>query len=644
MSRIRIVKGKITENIGENLSFFSQKNIVESSNSFYSENSEIGINYGSNPENAPASNIANFYVKIRLNTSIEDHKGIFGFDWIDINSNDGTIEKIQNVNINNVEYFYKEGRTREELGDIIKVDDSNKNTLQQVIKKNYEPILHLCTNGYIDIPFVLIKPNQEISLKLEVNICNELLPENKVIFLEDDEFYSFEFDKGSKNGKKSEKTFEQDKEEIVLKIKCLKEAPETKYKIKTEGNIPVGGFVMMENKILKLKFRVIALVSSDDGANERAKNLFKQFKNADIKDYLNNHSLNQAGYEVEIENQAMFDAIDTADLDDYFYAFNKEEWTQKEYFKIVDKEKYDTIPDTDDCKPGSWDHNKNDCKKIFVPTETITSNFNIDNIVFEEYQKKLKTKDKSYNGGIIILCDYESPTDTGAFSRIEPLDYYKLFIYSTNLKSKDTYAHEIGHMLGLPHTFFDEEEKEAYKIARENIIGNGEPENNIDGSSNEKYKEGILTKISKVNRETFGYYTMLYAYERKDNIILYLKKFNEFYQSGIDRNMYNNITISNLNNCINKNNIAIGQLNSDTECRYKQYFLDGCFLREDYITYLKNEETYFREFLQQIEQNILFYKLKSTNNVMDYNYGIKLLFTHNQIKIMRSDIKNVIEC
>lgn len=479
MSRIRIVKGKITENIGENLSFFSQKNIVESSNSFYSENSEIGINYGSNPENAPASKIANFYVKIRLNTSIEDHKGIFGFDWIDINSNDGTIEKIQNVNINNVEYFYKEGRTREELGDIIKVDDSNKNALQQVIKKNYEPILHLCTNGYIDIPFVLIKPNQEISLKLEVNICNELLPENKVIFLEDDEFYSFEFDKGSKNGKKSEKTFEQDKEEIVLKIKCLKEAPETKYKIKTEGNIPVGGFVMMENKILKLKFRVITLVSSDNGANERARNLFKQFKNAEIKDYLNNHSLNQAGYEVEIENQAMFDAIDTADLDDYFYAFNKEEWTQKEYFKIVDKEKYDTIPDTDDCKPGSWDHNKNDCKKILVPTETITSNFNIDNIVFEEYQKKLRTKNKSYNGGVIILCDYESPTDDiGAFSRIEPLDHYKLFIYLTNLKNKDTYAHEIGHMLGLPHTFFDEEEKEAYKIARENIIGNGEPENN----------------------------------------------------------------------------------------------------------------------------------------------------------------------
>lgn len=72
---------------------------------------------------------------------------------------------------------------------------------------------------------------------------------------------------------------------------------------------------MMENKVLKLKFRVIALVLSDNNLNEKAKVLFRKFKDNGITKYLNESSLNQAGYEVEIENQAMFDDLETVGLD-----------------------------------------------------------------------------------------------------------------------------------------------------------------------------------------------------------------------------------------------------------------------------------------------------------------------------------------
>jgi hypothetical protein len=49
----------------------------------------------------------------------------------------------------------------------------------------------------------------------------------------------------------------------------------------------------------------------------------------------------------------------------------------------------------------------------------------MDNKVFELYQQKLKTKSKSYDGGVIIVTEYEAPTQTSAYSRTSPLYHYK---------------------------------------------------------------------------------------------------------------------------------------------------------------------------------------------------------------------------
>lgn len=104
MSRIRIVKGKITENIGENLSFFSQKNIVESSSSFYSENSEIGINYGSNPENAPIpQTITQCAIYFR---PTKGWRGEFGFDWLRIGDSKLEVDKAYDKIVGNYGLIY----------------------------------------------------------------------------------------------------------------------------------------------------------------------------------------------------------------------------------------------------------------------------------------------------------------------------------------------------------------------------------------------------------------------------------------------------------------------------------------------------------------------------------------------------------
>ncbi|MBE0393707.1 hypothetical protein [Flavobacterium sp. PL002] len=53
--------------------------------------------------------------------------------------------------------------------------------------------------------------------------------------------------------------------------------------------------------------------------------------------------------------------MDDADVDDYFYAFDKEDWTSKKYFENISKQKPDVIPGTNTCKEGSWDYAKNKC-------------------------------------------------------------------------------------------------------------------------------------------------------------------------------------------------------------------------------------------------------------------------------------------
>ncbi|MCT2561115.1 hypothetical protein [Chryseobacterium herbae] len=688
MSRTRIVQGKIYEIVEEHLSYYSEAGIVESASASYIENSDTKIIYAGNPDNAPSADIVNYYIKVRIKDPA-NYKGEFGFDWIDVDPASEEINKIQDVDFSNVEYFYRKALVTSDLGDVIaKITDEPG--AKKIIKESYRfnefPLP--CTNGRIDTPFVLIKPDptKEISLSLEVNIGSGSLVDEK-IYLEGDEFYSFELVGGVKTGNRTEKQISSNKEVVELKIKCLKESPEKKYKIQQENPtkklITVGGFIMMENKVLKLKFRVIALVSADGAPSAKAQALFQKFKDSNVKEYLNENSLNQAGFEVELENQAMFDGLGTVDLDDYFYAFDKVDWTNKKYFGNVVKQKYDVIPGTNTCKPGSIDASGN-CKKVPVSTDVIVDNQKdlglvdkaneMDEVTITEYKNKLKGKSKTYAGGLIILSDFESSdNNTGAYSRTNPLNHYSLIVYSTNTGSKDTYAHEIGHMLGLPHLFFDTKEKASYKIARENILGNGQAEKNPDGSKNENCILPIETWIRKSRTDSNTTYSPSQATAKKSTIISRIRNSNTYFQSKVTeittlktnietkyreqpgsvivagkganaqtKDQYLSICrneISKNTAYINENRKVVQELNTILSDKIQVHKYKMNLKGTDYTVILQETKSYYYSVIHQIHSNYLMFIKGTTKNILDYD-NTRIVYLHNQIKTMRDDLQN----
>ncbi|WP_374173579.1 PAAR-like protein [Flavobacterium tructae] len=587
--------------------------------------------------------ISKVYAKVR---TLASYNGEFGFDWVDVDPETMEIQKIQGVPFEKVEYFYKKGNTAQDLGNIIPIGE-DKPAAIQAIQRNYD-LIDFC--DYVDTPFILIKPGEPVTLSLEVFFEGE--SQDDYISITGDDFYSFKIDGEEERKDENDKTTKKKivaKEQLQLTINCSKESLDKKYfflHTGAKGPREIGGLNMMKNKELKLKFRVIALVSNEGNPNEKAKALFKKFKNAGIKEYLNNNSLNQAGYEVEIEN---FDAMDQVDVNDYIYAFDKEDWKNKKYFTVNPKRTKNVlgkdengndiwIEEIMEGQLGDWlaedgvDENGN------VKYKNIKKN-NLDYETIDAYKKQLK-KEKSWNEGFIILSDYEcSNQNIGAYSNSSPLNHYALFVYSINVESKDTYAHEIGHMLGLSHLFYHQDEKDNYKNTRETILGNGEPEKNQDGTNNPKYKQGLKDQIEKVKSEKYGYYDITVSYSFKDSLIKYINNFISSYKQKLLVVNYTETAKIDIKKSIKVSEDALITLKSIEDYSYKLYNLKCSFLKDDYIAYLIQIKNYYLEILNQTENSILFYKQESTNNIMDYS-KIKLFYNHNQIQIMRNDFKN----
>lgn len=617
--------------------------------------------YGDKPKSAPPLEINNIYVKVRLK---EPYNGEFGFDWVDVNPDTKDIEKIQDVDFSNVEYFYKEG-TVNDLGNIIEKTNDNatetKNTIQEHYKFN-----SFCK--HVDLPYVLIKPpttpekkdGQEIVLSAEIIICDGEFKDDEIKITGDD-FFDFDFEGGTKEDKTAKIKVSKARE-IDFKVTCLKElSAEKKYEFfhsnATKPELAIGGFIMMENKVLKLKFRVIALISNENDTNAKAKALFKKFKDANIKDYLNKNSLNQAGYEVEIDN---FDQMDNDNVDEYYYAFDKEDWKTKGLFEenhVKNKMKTKiSISYTGDGKP--------------IKTETIIDEQEIVDVITHEgkevdykttilYNEKLKNTSKTYNGGLVILSDYECKEDSvGAFSRSFPLNHNSIFVYSTN-NNGSTFAHEIGHMLGLTHTFIRESNKEEffdkkgyYTKLKDNLKITKE-----SSSDSFRYMEitskrtTLLSSLQKYNTKCNNYIrtkeASIISAKASSGTFTYNNKsvtktqFIAFIQQDIDEKKNN----------INNNRKAIQEvtlLKKDFEIFKTPYYFyilknDAIQMNEEFI---KN----FERTWKQIISNYLYFKEDSTKNIMDYTpptYNDRgerqeqcIKFLSHQILIMRNDYEN----
>lgn len=627
---------------------------------------------------------------------LNKYNGEYGFDWLELELDSGRIEKIQGLDYSLITHYFLEDN---ELGDYKPVGEDTEINIQNHIKEHYPAIVSV-GNKYIDAAHILTKKGQEIDLELQVKCLQGELNSSELIEIRSNEHYIFKYkkkekpaapapadEKPPKTGKRKKKDrkieeiglwdeqpvaetaadveanpdyqeillipLEQKEVEFILTIKCLDYTTDENGEhfpvyLKREGNadIPIGGFTMMQNVPLKLNFRVIALVD-DENPETKAKELFRIFKENNVYEYLNTNSLNQAGYEVEIENQAMLNNPDIANVDDYLFAFNKDAWVEEGMFeKDYTKNKKSTTIIIRDGIEQRFESEEKVTMDVFKHNDN-----QIDYKVMKAYRAKLENANLPTNyERLIILANYESDSSTGGFSRTDPIDHYAVLLYKTNTASKTTYAHEIGHMLGLQHTFMESKEenafsgKKAYYATFKNEIQNRENNDNIytryktscrcrkdtlvSGLMN--YNTFANTKLSELRKKRRQ------AAASNGDLLIEGKKVNKAaFLAHID-NQTNEFAKK-----IDSNTVVLDEVNNRFFKDYQEFKASQTYyiLKEDDLK-IRNEHLLFEEkTLKQYIKNYLIYPKESTQNMMDYSDN-KIKFSNYQIRIMREDHEN----
>jgi len=600
------------------------------------------------------------------------YKGEFGFDWMDVNPNNGKIEKIHGNSFSAIKHFYsfpQDETNQDAVGDIVPATWENEEELINKIKSNYPEILQV-GEKYIDQPYLLMKKGQEIILSLEIEYLDEAIRGKDILRIEGNEHYTFEIEEGEKNGKiaqlslepkiskqdipeekkekKKKKKGDENTDNIAtippspistynLKIKCIEhitneEGENFPIKLEMENGkeIIIGGITMMQNTPLELTFRVIALISNEDNNIEKVKNTLEVFKHFEIAKHLNENYLNQAGFVIKIENQAAFDNSDNVDLNEYMYAFDKDEWQTIGLF----------VPD----------YEKGGMKMEALKKED-NNDRNIHDIVIELYYKKLESMGRSsYNQGIIVLTNYENAGNTGGFSQTIPLDHYGIFMYGTSTHKRATYAHEIGHMLGLDHTFYKEKERESLNTVKQNYKTVQEWINNTNQNDSIGYKisrifckkQTLLNALTKRNQ----------VFEsEKEKLKKIKREINAVNSSQINYNgklISKEAALKDVNNKINEKDDFINinkNAQQDAERILKKDFTEFSpgyefyILREDLLIMQKEYFDHQKKIVNQVRENYIRFDESSTLNIMDYSQ-YRTRFSAHQIKLMRKDYEN----
>lgn len=210
-----------------------------------------------------------------------------------------------------------------------------------------------------------------------------------------------------------------------IKIKALKTFTSTKYIVLNNSNgVEVGRIEMAPNDLVNLSIKIVPLVFSTD-AITKAKDLYNTVVTTNkLGDYLNNKSLNQLSIKANILPFVDSMVVDTeiADLNINFY---------------------------DSTNAHFHDPNYNTLNEHFIDK--------IQDIYLN------KPQNKGYKGAVVFITDkgYNNPSAGGnkqGFSKTDPLRYQSIMIFDKGLNANDVFAHELAHMLGVEHSFFENED------------------------------------------------------------------------------------------------------------------------------------------------------------------------------------------
>ena len=579
MSYKCFIGGKLVETTGGNDHTYAEEDIVfNCSKQIQVKGDEKGVSFGK-PQHAPPLKLENGVDTFVIFEPTTAFDGEFGFDWLNWN-NDDKIERIQSIDISNLEYVFNDAKLEYE-------SVATNVGLRNKIKSEYKK--HQVNYAYY-LPWLSILPAQG---EIKLNMLTKLIVPEQNISKEEITFEKNDFYQVTIDGLVNENIkYIPDGKPKEITIKCIKPSAELDIIAKNKKGAIVGKIRVKENiSTYNLPVRLVCVVKDTSKKDVEINKLMTDFKSEKINEYLNKNSLNQALIKTTVE-------IDSK----YNIAFDENAWDGKFYDKTNDW-LTDKITTTNFSYTDDDGYVYKDVKKQYLLDKFLA-----------DYREKFETDGKKFRGILLFITNLaKNPADKqGGVSRTQPTNFREAIVFKPNLKDKPTYAHEIAHALGLEHFFWrDPEYKNELEEVKNNIKRNNEAiatnKNNIKISTNN-------IKISKDNIAIYN--DRIKQYEE------YQKTHPNYYKEN--SKIYEYVKEQKAGILKEKDNIKKAEKNikenQDANDKIEKNILDA----QNNLSVYKSNKFKFKE--------------TSTLNIMDYSTRTNI-FSSWQWGIMQSDIK-----
>ena len=519
-----------------------------------------------------------------------DYKGEYGIDYCEMDSDFQNIKRFQRTRVKDINYIFD--KNTNQFKSATSFAEKQAAVKEQYYKKTlfgkeYYATWILLPKGKtakLTLTTFFISEKKKVNKPKEGEMAKEFL-----CFSENTNFLIK--GKGVTNGGIIE--LKKHKKEYDIEIESLNTFSDTQYiKIEDEeGNI-AGIIEMAPNIIEELEIKIIPVIFYDKNNHplsfieNEAKKLYNKVKQNDLIDKLNNHSLNQAGIKCTIvPNPNGIQYICFSEIP------NKDKFLDGDKVKDWDFEKADR-----GIFPILWTNE--DGERPFV--EKLTQTFFLSDALEDYYFSKYDLN-RVFKGIVIFIMMKEYKGDLLAYSQNIPIRNQGVVVFEGGITKLNTYPHEIGHVLGLEHTFFENETEKDFT-------------NRILSNFNTKINEYSID-INTLELEIKNIDNMNRVSEHK---IQELNKKYNTYSSNSTECQRINIQIEKEKDLLNTN---ISDRN----------------IKEREIEILKE-----RIDLYKTKISILSYAYKVdksiTQNYMDYTYNSNY-FTKSQIAIMQKELK-----